>query len=79
MLTLATVTWLGDTCTVPVPSAQVTVTSGVIPAYWRTRAERTGYRLTSDYEETMRYCRQLEAGSRWIKLTSYGVSGQGRG
>ena len=59
-------------------AAQVTVTAGVIPAYWRTRAERTGYRLTSDYDETMRFCRQLEAGSRWIKLTSYGTSGQGR-
>jgi hypothetical protein len=45
---------------------------------WRTRAERTGWRETADYDETMRYCRQLEAGSRWIKLVTYGTSGQGR-
>jgi len=49
-----------------------------IPGFWRTRAERSGWRQTSDYDETMRYCRQLEAGSRWLKLVSYGTSGQGR-
>jgi len=49
-----------------------------IPAYWRTRAERSEYLQTPDYEETMRYCRQLEAGSTWIRVTSFGVSGQGR-
>ncbi len=50
----------------------------IVPAYWRTRAERTDYRQTPDYDETMRYCRQLEAGSRWIKIASFGASGQGR-
>jgi murein tripeptide amidase MpaA len=54
------------------------LTSGDVPAYWRTRAERAGYRQTPDYDETMRYCRQLEAGSRWVKLATYGKSGQGR-
>jgi hypothetical protein len=54
------------------------VLPATIPGYWRTRAERTNWRSTSDYDETMRYCRQLEAGSRWIKLVSYGKSGQGR-
>ena len=49
-----------------------------IPGFWRTRAERTGWHDTADYDETMRYCRQLEAGSRWVKLVSYGKSGQGR-
>jgi hypothetical protein len=49
-----------------------------LPFYWRTRAERTQWHETADYDETMRYCRQLEAGSRWIKLVSYGTSGQGR-
>ena len=52
--------------------------ASTIPGYWRTRAERTNWRFTADYDETMRYCRQLEAGSRWIKLVSYGKSGQGR-
>ena len=49
-----------------------------VPGFWRTRAERTGWKQTSDYDETMRYCRQLEGGSRWVKVLSYGTSGQGR-
>ncbi len=49
-----------------------------IPTFWRTKAERTSYVQSADFDETMRFCRQLEAGSRWVKLTSYGRSGQGR-
>ena len=49
-----------------------------LPNFWRTRAERTLWRQTSDYDETMRYCRQLEAGSRWVKMVTFGQSGQGR-
>ena len=49
-----------------------------VPLYWRTRAERTGYHLTPNYDETLRYLRQIEGGSEWVKLTSYGQSGQGR-
>ena len=49
-----------------------------VPLYWRTKAERSGYRTTPDYDETMRFCRQMEAGSRWIKVETYGTSGQGR-
>jgi len=49
-----------------------------IPYLWRTRAERTGWRQTADYDETVRYCKQLEAGSRWIRYTTFGTSGQGR-
>lgn len=52
--------------------------SSSIPALWLTRAERSGWRETAGYDETMRYCRQLEAASRWIKLATYGTSGQGR-
>lgn len=49
-----------------------------IPGFWRTRAERTAWKQTADYDETMRYCRQLEGGSRWVKVVTYGTSGQGR-
>jgi len=49
-----------------------------VPSYWRTRAERTNFRATPDYEETMRYLRQLAGESQWIKIESYGKSGQGR-
>ncbi len=63
----------GSASVTPIP-----VVSADVPRYWQTRAERTRYTQSADYEETMRYCRQLEAGSRWIKLDSYGRSGQGR-
>ncbi len=62
----------------PVPATAAAVADTSIPLYWRTRAERTGYRVTPDYDETMRFCRQIEAGSRWVKVESYGTSGQGR-
>jgi len=62
------------------PSASLPVTprSDQAPGYWKTRAEKSDYRLTSDYEETMRFCRMLEARSRSLRVTSYGTSGQGR-
>ena len=64
----------------PLPSANLPATprTDQPPAYWKTRAEKTDYRLTSDYEETMRFCRMLEARSRWLRVKSYGTSGQGR-
>ena len=49
-----------------------------VPRVWLTKAERTRWKQTADYDEVMRYCRQLEAGSRWVKLESFGRSGQGR-
>src|SRR5438876_7290532 len=50
----------------------------VVPAAWRTPAERSGYRSTPTYDETMAYCRKLAQASPWLKLTDYGESGQGR-
>jgi len=46
--------------------------------FWSTRAERTGYRLTSTYDETAEYLRRLEAASSSIRVQSFGTSGQGR-
>lgn len=62
----------------PVDTTNGPAVSAELPGFWRTRAERTAWRQTADYDETMRYCRQLEGGSRWIKLVTYGTSGQGR-
>jgi hypothetical protein len=54
-------------------------TSAVPPASaWRTASEESGYRSTPDYEATLAYCRRLEQASPWVRLTSYGTSGQGR-
>jgi hypothetical protein len=62
-------------------SAQLTPDPPVdesIPRMWLTKAERSNWKQTSDYDETMRFCRQLEAGSRWVKVESFGRTGQGR-
>lgn len=50
----------------------------VVPIFWKTRAERSDYRFTADYDETIRFCKQLEAGTRWIQYLTFGKSGQGR-
>src|SRR5918997_5927454 len=49
-----------------------------IPAEWRTHAEKTDYRETPNYEETMEYARRLDAASPWVRLTEFGRSGEGR-
>lgn len=49
-----------------------------VPRMWLTKAERTRWRQTADHDELLRYCRQLEAGSRWIRLEMFGRTGQGR-
>lgn len=46
---------------------------------WRTRAERSDYRETARYGETVDYCRRLErAAPRWVRFTAYGTSPEGR-
>jgi len=80
----APATTRNDAFRVPFPATPdsirpgVSVTSGTVPPYWQTRAEKSGYRSTADYDETMRFCRQLEAGGSWIKVLTFGTSGQGR-
>src|SRR5918997_5040577 len=49
-----------------------------IPAEWRTHAEKTDYRETPNYEETMEYARRLDAASPWVRLAEFGRSGEGR-
>ena len=64
--------------TLAAPADTASRPSSPLPLYWQTRAEKSGYRLTPDYDETMRYAHQLEGGTRWIDVQSYGTSGQGR-
>lgn len=47
-------------------------------ADWTTPAERTDYRTTPDYAETLQYLKRLDEASSWIKLSSFGKSGEGR-
>jgi murein tripeptide amidase MpaA len=49
-----------------------------VPADWQTRAEKTDYRETPRYEETIAYSRRLAASSPMIRYQSFGTSGEGR-
>lgn len=48
------------------------------PPEWQTPAEKTDYRETPRYDETMAYCEKLDAGSPLIRFTRFGRSGEGR-
>ncbi len=49
-----------------------------VPTFWRTWAERTDYRETPDYDATLRFIRQMQAGTSMLDLQFYGTSPQGR-
>lgn len=48
------------------------------PLEWQTHAEKTDYRETPRYDETLAYCERLDAASPLIRLTNFGRSGEGR-
>jgi Zinc carboxypeptidase len=52
--------------------------SPAVPPSWQTHAERTDYRETPDFEETVGFARRLAAASPWIRVSSFGESGEGR-
>ena len=45
---------------------------------WSTYYELSGYKKTPSYDQTLNYCQKLDSASKWIKLTSFGISPQGR-
>lgn len=52
---------------------------GKVPLEWQTVAEKTDYKKTSTYDESVAYCKKLAAASRGlITYTTYGKSGEGR-
>ncbi|MBK8466570.1 MAG: peptidase M14 [Chloracidobacterium sp.] len=52
---------------------------GKVAVEWQTAAERTDYKRTSTYDETVAYCKKLAAASGGlITYTTYGKSGEGR-
>ena len=52
---------------------------GKVPVEWQTVAEKTDYKKTSTYDETIAYCKKLAAASNGlITYTTYGKSGEGR-
>lgn len=49
-----------------------------LPDEWFTPAERSGFKTTPRFDETMAYCKRLAESSPRIKVTTYGVSPLGR-
>jgi len=49
-----------------------------VPAEWETHAEKTNYRETPRYADTVAYCKRLAAASPLIRFMSFGQSGEGR-
>lgn len=45
---------------------------------WQTAYEKSGFLETPRYQETIDYLRRLEKGSPWIRINSFGKSGEGR-
>ncbi len=45
---------------------------------WATYYEKSGYRETPRYDETVAYCQRLDEASPWVKYTTFGTSPQGR-
>jgi len=50
-----------------------------VPAEWLTDAEKTDYRETPSYAETIAYSKRLDQASPLIKFQMFGTSGEGRG
>src|SRR5436853_433406 len=66
---------------VRIDSSQTTMaqnTQPPIPTEWQTFAEKTDYRETPRYEETVAYSRKLADASPLIRYESFGQSGEGR-
>src|SRR5205085_6678851 len=49
-----------------------------VPPEWQTFTERTDYRETPRYEETIAFSKKLAAASNLIRYTTFGRSGEGR-
>src|SRR5215213_3630847 len=53
-------------------------TQPTAPPEWQTHAEKTSYRETPRYDETVAFARRLDEASPLIRYTSFGQSGEGR-
>ncbi|HKO61774.1 MAG TPA: hypothetical protein VJV03_11485, partial [Pyrinomonadaceae bacterium] len=49
-----------------------------VPPEWQTHAEKTDYRETPSYDDTIAYARRLDQASPLVKFESFGKSGEGR-
>lgn len=60
-------------------AAAVKSATAEVPAEaWQTAYEASGFLETPRYKETIDYLKRLEKASPWIRVTSFGTSGEGR-
>jgi murein tripeptide amidase MpaA len=59
-------------------TAMAQSTTSKVPPEWRTHTEKTNYRETPRYEETIAYSQKLDAESPLMRYRSFGKSGEGR-
>lgn len=62
----------------PAVAEELKVPSESVPAEWLTPCEQADFLKTPRYEETVAFCRRLDAASDWITMSSFGVSPLGR-
>jgi hypothetical protein len=53
-------------------------TSLIAQDEWITYYEKSGFKATPDYEETVTYFKKLADASPWVEYTTFGISPQGR-
>ncbi len=81
LLTLALIALPGKPCRLAAqadPPGRLKSPSIDVPSEWLTPAERSGFRQTPRYVETIAYCRRLAQASEWINFSSFGTSPEGR-
>ncbi len=59
-------------------AAELTSPSVNVPSEWRTTVEKTQFRKTPRYDETLAYCKRLAEASPWVEYRSIGQSPEGR-
>lgn len=60
------------------PTARSQSVSSPVPPEWRTFSEKTDYRETPRYNQTIAFARKLDEASALIRFVSFGKSGEGR-
>lgn len=60
------------------PPIQAQIISQGVPPDWETYAEKTNYKETPRYAETIEFCKRLAKASPLIRYETFGKSGEGR-
>ena len=70
--------WLVGSTSLLLVSMAAAADEPAVPSEWLTKAEASGFRATSSYEETLAFLRRLEGRLPQMRLVFYGTSAEGR-